>query len=76
MPFGWVDFTTPYINAVDLEKMYAGGQYAFTPEAYGAVRNGKIITDATIAGGALGTLTSAAQANFTAAALSHCLLAS
>lgn len=40
--------------------------FQFQPETFGATRNGKIITDATIAGGALTTLTSV-SANFTAA---------
>lgn len=40
--------------------------WQFAPETYGAARNGKVIVDATIAGGALSTLTSA-SANFTSA---------
>ena len=45
-----------------------GGQqpYQFLPESYGARGNGKVIGDATIAGGSLGTLTSASAA-FTSA---------
>lgn len=45
-----------------------GGQqvYQFAPETYGAAGNGKIINDATVAGGALSTLTSA-SAVFTSA---------
>lgn len=38
--------------------------WQFAPETYGALGDGKVITDATIAGGALSTLTSA-TANFT-----------
>lgn len=48
--------------------MYAGGPQAFTPEQYGATRNGKMIQDATIASaGTPCTVTSATQAQFTAA---------
>lgn len=74
-PGGWTNTSATTVTADALNNMEAGIEatssvlspaWVFTPESYGAVGNGRVIADATIASGSLSTLTSA-SAGFTSA---------
>lgn len=53
--FGWVNNSSPYIDAANLEAMYTGSYRCnvVTPEEYGATRNGTLVTGVTTVGGAV-----------------------